>query len=260
MGFLDWFGRRSARPAANAEAELMTKLASALEETRIPYLRIEVAGSDAPLGPTESKIGGVPYVPVDAELPSGEPFSFVAQINFADVELEPFPHRGLVQFWVATDDLYGSLRDDPTSGFRCIYYPELDRPQRSDLPPPIEGGPLNPGRLAVGRRLTFHRETCVVAPADCRWEPFLARHQIAADRVPDEAYDSYANDGHRIGGYCAFTQTDPRDASDPPLSLLQLDSDENVAWGDAGIGHWFIREVDLRARDFSRVEYYWDCC
>jgi uncharacterized protein DUF1963 len=97
MGFQDWFRRRFARSAPTPDTELLAKLASALEETRIPYLRIDVADTDAPLAPTESKIGGVPYAPVGAELPSGEPFSFVAQINFADVELEPFPHRGLVQ-------------------------------------------------------------------------------------------------------------------------------------------------------------------
>ncbi|HEX3479490.1 MAG TPA: DUF1963 domain-containing protein [Kofleriaceae bacterium] len=260
MGFQDWLRRRFGRAAPTTDPELLARLASVIEETRISYLRVEVVRADVPLGPTESKIGGVPYAPVGAELPSGEPFSFVAQINFAGVDLAPFPQRGLIQFWVVADDLYGSLRDEPTSGFRCIYYPDLDRPQRSDLPPPVEDGPVHPDRVAVGRRLTFHRETCLLAPADCRWEPFLARHQIAVDRLDSDAYDSYSNDGHRIGGYCAFTQTDPRDASDPPLSLLQLDSDENVAWGDAGIGHWFIREADLRACDFSRVEYYWDCC
>jgi len=68
-------------------------------------------------------------------------------------------------------------------------------------------------------------------------------------------YDRYSSAGHRIGGYCEFTQSDPRTADDPKLSLLQLDSDQHVFWGDTG-----IRDADLRARDFSRVEYCWDCC
>jgi uncharacterized protein YwqG len=41
------------------------------------------------------------------------------------------------------------------------------------------------------------------------------------------------------------------------LSLLQLDSDDHIFWGDTGLGHWFIRDADLRAQDFSRVEYDW---
>ncbi|MBK6997000.1 MAG: DUF1963 domain-containing protein [Lewinellaceae bacterium] len=29
--------------------------------------------------------------------------------------------------------------------------------------------------------------------------------------------------------------------------------------GDMGVGHFFIREQDLAALDFSRVLYDWDC-
>ncbi len=66
--------------------------------------------------------------------------------------------------------------------------------------------------------------------------------------------------GHKIGGYAYFTQDDPRRASDPMLLLFQLDSDErmDLMWGDMGVGHFFIREKDLVARDFSRVLYDWD--
>ena len=44
------------------------------------------------------------------------------------------------------------------------------------------------------------------------------------------------------------------------LLLFQLDSDEgmDLMWGDMGVGHFFIREADLAARDFSRVLYDWD--
>ena len=76
MGWQDWFRRRFGRSAPAPDPELLTRLAAAVEETRIPYLRIEVVRADVPLGPTESKIGGVPHAPVGAELPSGEPFSF----------------------------------------------------------------------------------------------------------------------------------------------------------------------------------------
>lgn len=44
------------------------------------------------------------------------------------------------------------------------------------------------------------------------------------------------------------------------LGLLQLDDEEICGWGDAGIAHWFIREADLRARNFANVRYYWVCC
>lgn len=41
--------------------------------------------------------------------------------------------------------------------------------------------------------------------------------------------------------------------------LLQMDSDEFVEWGDAGVANFFINSEALRNCDFSRVWYYWDC-
>lgn len=260
MGITDWFSRRGRKQSPNSEQEVAARIDAAIETTRIPFARVEVAELDELLTPTMSKLGGTPYVPQGMDPPAGESFAFIAQINFADLVLEPFPRSGLVQFWVADDDLYGHLRADPKNGFRCIYHPELDRPQRTDLPARTATGPLSEARVALGRRLTFRNDTCVVAPGDYQWEPFLARNGIVAARVPEAIYARYAAQGHRVGGYCEFTQSDPRDLANPQLSLLQLDSDEHIFWGDTGIGHWFIREADLRALDFSRVEYYWDCC
>jgi uncharacterized protein YwqG len=67
--------------------------------------------------------------------------------------------------------------------------------------------------------------------------------------------------GHKVGGYAYFTQDDPRRKDDPMLLLFQLDSDEgmDLMWGDMGVGHFFIREKDLKAADFSKVLYDWDC-
>jgi uncharacterized protein YwqG len=255
--------RRGKPPAASSEPEplarIETTIEATIEATRTPFVRVEVADEDEPLLPTASKLGGTPYVPEGVEPPDDEPFAFIAQINFAELVLEPFPPGGLLQFWVADDDVYGLFRQVPQGGFRCLYYPELDRPQQRDLRLPSVPGPLSSDRALLGRRLTFHPDTCVVSPEDYRWASFLARHELADRPIPEEVYSRYDASGHRIGGYCAFAQADPRKPDDPKLSLLQLDSDEHVLWGDAGLAHWFIREADLRTRDFSRVEYYWDC-
>jgi uncharacterized protein YwqG len=259
MGLKDWLLRRGKPPAASSEPEPLARIEVAIAATRTPFVRVAVADADEPLLPTASKLGGVPYIPEGGVPPDDEPFAFIAQINFADLVLEPFPRSGLVQFWVADDDVYGLFRDEPQSGFRCIYHPELDRPQQRDLRLRTVAGPLSPDRVLLGRRLTFHADTCVVSPEDYRWAAFLARNKLADCPIPDAVYNRYDASGHRIGGYCAFSQRDPRTPDDPKLSLLQLDSDGHVLWGDAGIAHWFIREADLRARDFSRVEYYWDC-
>lgn len=254
--------KRIPRGRTRSESDVLARIEAAIETTRIPYIRVEVADVDRRLRPTTSKLGGIPYVPDGAELPgSPEPLAFVAQINFADFSLEPFPSSGLIQFWVAgeEDDGYGLLRKKPETGFRCIYYANLDRAQRTDLPQRMAGGPVSESRIERGRRLTFHSDTCVVSPSDCRWEAFLDRNDISSDLLPEEVYNQYSAYGHRIGGYCAFLQTDSRTPSRPDVSLLQLDSDEHVVWGDAGIAHWFIRAADLRTCNFARVRYDWDC-
>lgn len=38
------------------------------------------------------------------------------------------------------------------------------------------------------------------------------------------------------------------------ILLLQLDSeDDYIGWGDAGLGHFFIKPSDLKKLDFSNV-------
>ncbi len=87
-----------------------------------------------------------------------------------------------------------------------------------------------------------------------------------------ESYDGvFSEEGHRLGGYPFFTQTDFREWGSPFEQyrlLFQLDSDGagdndlgfEVLWGDAGVGNFFIHPDDLKQRDFSRVAYNWDCC
>ena len=50
------------------------------------------------------------------------------------------------------------------------------------------------------------------------------------------------------------------EADIPNILLFQLDTVEDIMWGDSGVGNFFIREEDLKNRDFTRVLYNWDCC
>lgn len=42
--------------------------------------------------------------------------------------------------------------------------------------------------------------------------------------------------------------------------LLQIDTDDEIMWGDSGVGNFVIHPDDLAKRDFSKVYYTWDCC
>ncbi len=54
--------------------------------------------------------------------------------------------------------------------------------------------------------------------------------------------------GHKIGGYPFFTQTDPREWEEKyqqhDILLLQIDTDDslNIMWGDSGVANFFIKK------------------
>jgi uncharacterized protein YwqG len=85
------------------------------------------------------------------------------------------------------------------------------------------------------------------------------------DEAGEKIWNTFSGFGHKIGGYPAFTQYDPREEDDElSVLLFQLDSEygngkTKVMWGDAGICGFFCTQSELRERDFSRVFYTWDC-
>ena len=93
--------------------------------------------------------------------------------------------------------------------------------------------------------------------------PKPLRQQACID-VEDELMDQICCDGAHIGGYPFFTQTDPREYEESyrrfDTVLLQIDTDEEIMWGDSGVANFFIAAEDLAKKDFSRVLYNWDCC
>jgi uncharacterized protein YwqG len=210
--------------------------------------------------PTASKVGGVPYSP-PGTAPPPEPMIFLAQINFAEVPPiagMPLPRTGIVQFWITDDDTWGEYGVDGRErldGHRCIYHASVDELQAPRVPSYAGRGPYSAG--ANGYRLRFELGSEVVAPTDIAWKSFQYSELLEGRRYRDDGRDI---SGHKIGGYCDFTQIDPRDPNDPMLSLLQLHEHGTGGWGDAGLAHWFIREADLRAANFANVRYYWDCC
>ena len=88
--------------------------------------------------------------------------------------------------------------------------------------------------------------------------------------LPDEIlyedeFNEFSGFGHKMFGYPAFTQEDPRSSEkyDDYILLLQIDSvgigDKEIMWGDSGICNFFITKKDLENKNFSKVLYNWDC-
>lgn len=208
---------------------------------------ITVRAADAPLPVTASKFGGVPYLPVGAEIPrhaSGELLSLLAQINCAELPKNNiYPPKGIVQFWISgTDGMMGLDWDNPISqvGSRVIYYPTLGQ-ARTDIPEtPIDwhenGWPWGVAGEEGNYEYALSFKDVSGAPWQFyapegdqrfidRWNDTYPEWQLTelwdldnlgdndaaiVDTLLDEAGKA-AEEFHQLGGKPIFVQNDPRE-------------------------------------------------
>ena len=262
-----------------------------IEATVKPAVKItaRLAAQDSFFGST---FGGFPYLPENFEYPTdsrGNPLTLLAQINWEEVPpLEHYPQTGILQFYISrSDDIYGADFDRPREqkDWRVLYFPRIDRENyHTDfafLGSPEDYYDCTP--LDIGARnsegnclkLNFEKIAQPILRSDYQFERLFGddaeqtgNDSRIDDRVWDEYGDLYSSFGHRIGGYAGFTQADPRayirerdkaNSANDWLLLLQIDSDEEILWGDVGVGNFFIKQEDLKALNFSDVWYNWDC-
>ncbi|MBK7477172.1 MAG: DUF1963 domain-containing protein [Haliscomenobacter sp.] len=243
-------------------------------ESRLDFIRISLA-AQRPAFPWSSSLGGRPYLPISAAFPAtpeGIPLFFLAQINFEETpRLKGFPTRGLLQFFIFDDPMYGCAGWGKPSGdrFKICYYPDpIYAPEalvtdfsflRPYADPPLAR------ETALGLSFTLEEE--FPGPSDYRFDRHFGKQFFQSfGEDEEEVWDffyrlSASNSYHKIGGYAYFTQEDPRSPELPMQLLLQLDSDSAIGlqWGDMGIAHFFIPPADLAAMNFSNVSYHWDC-
>jgi uncharacterized protein YwqG len=245
-----------------------------LAKTASTYIRI-TAKPNKNLGLSQSSFGSIPLLPKGYAYPKdskGDPMFPLAQINLAEMPpLEGYPQKGLLQFYIADNDVYGLAFGEPHQGpgFTVFYFEEWDADNaQTDLPFPAdkqwEGAPVF---RPMG--LTFSKETGYVSASDVRFEDlvghdvygFLKQFGEAEEEAEEALYNTFETIGHRMGGYIYTTQEDPRqEGHEDWLLLLQIDSqDDGIMWGDVGVAHFFIHPDHLRRCDFSKVYYSWDC-
>ncbi|MGE0489428.1 MAG: YwqG family protein [Vulcanimicrobiota bacterium] len=241
---------------------LLEPYRKAIAATVRPHIALDPLPGSVP-APWSSRIGGPPYLPLEAEYPQGPdgPLYLLAQINFSETpRLDGFPQDGLLQFFIADDDMYGLDLDGQRkqNGFRVIYLPEVrqhDLVTDFSFLPPTDSLPVHG---SYGMR--FMKAEAPVSAADYRFEQL----GLYTDELMEAYYELCSGDGHRLGGYPGFTQVDPREYR-PALRdyelLLQIDTDDHadIMWGDAGVGNFFIKPADLARLRFDTVFYNWDC-
>jgi uncharacterized protein YwqG len=239
------------------------------------------AASLSEADPRAGKGGGRPYWAEGRDYPvgaNGAPLHLLAQIDFAELppSLDGYPKAGLLQFFIAANDHYGADFDSGMTvdamsaqrNFRVVYWPDTRAEPRDVDVPATDSLPHDPARP---RRKRFSAATETLGVHDHRFdrllggdahatiETYARAHHLDADALFDAVHERNGRGGHKIGGYPFFTQQDPRTDDDRLELLLQLDTDDQMMWGDSGVGGFFIAPEDLARGDFSRVMYSWDC-
>lgn len=244
---------------------------SQIQETLKPYIKISLKESEN-ISLTNSKVGGHPYWPVNEPYPVSpehEPLRLLAQINFSEIPqgIEELPTTGLLQFFLASDDLYGMDFDEPATqeGFRVVYHETTEAPALDDFSfldaISYDEFPLGEG---LELAMSFDIKEAAMSSETYDFDAHFGEEFLENDDLMEAYYELFSGLKHRIGGYPGFTQFDPRDDDTPfDFLLFQLDSEtvgsQEILWGDVGIGNFFINTDDLKQKNFSHVLYNWDC-
>lgn len=249
--------------------ENLEKYRNIIEKTIKPYVKIKLKEQETK--PWESKLGGNPYLEIGMEYPkafNGECLRLLAQINFEEVpHLESFPKKGILQFFILADDMYGLSEPCIQDTFRIIYIPKVEKNEDNLIKDFSFLGDLEEDWYMPFSRegkMNFSLEYMPIP-----WGEYRFNNVYKDINLTDEEDDDYMEklniDGCKIGGYATFTQDDPRDEEELNsfnTLLLQLDYEKecDLMFGDAGIANFFINEEDLKNMDFTKVLYNWDCC
>jgi uncharacterized protein YwqG len=254
--------------------DVLKQFSEGLLKKQIPFISIEATPLDCelnsdPLGLQQSKFLGKPFVPEGTDYPvdrHGNPLVLIAQINFSETpELEGFPSEGILQLYFSTSEWWDMPGEE-----KIIYISgdDLNKIARTDLPS-IKAEYYEELPVWKIHKLKFKKSIDTGSSEDCQFsfdfsgKDYWDFEEDLTEEGKKEFNDYFSGEGHKIGGYAYFTQSDPRDYSDgqkDDIQLLQIDTDEEIMFGDSGIGHIFISPEDLVKNDFGKAYFYWDCC
>lgn len=261
----------------------------ALTQREVIRIKLSLANQ---LAVTDSKVGGVPYIPKEGVLPrsaDGKPLFMLAQINCEQLpENSLYPKKGLLQFWIADteDPLYGLDYDDPCSNDfkRVLYFSTIG--EALPIDDFISDYTFDDNHLPFNSKkqfaLHFKKDTESISLEERaatqlffeKWNEAFSTQITTIDEFFDEVPNDICEEinasllkeptGHKIGGYPYFIEYDPREENDPhTLLLLQIDIDnvegEEIYWGNGGgVANFFISPEDMANCKFDDVLFHWE--
>lgn len=239
-----------------------------LEKFRLESIKIKATPicDDESLTLMQSKFLGKPYLPVSVEYPKdkiGNPMILLAQINFSEIpHLENYPSDGILQFFISSSEWYNM--DD----YKILFHKTIENKHQTDFSSLTEKL-YEESPVYCEHKLAFEKIVEYGGYADFRFDmdfngdDYYDFQEKLTDEQKTEMDNILEGTGHKIGGYAFFTQSDPRDYNNnkkDDVLLLQIDTDDEIMFGDSGVGNLFINHKSLKEKDFSQAWFNWDCC
>lgn len=248
----------------------LNEFKSELEKFKLESIKIKAIpiSENEKLTFTQSKFLGKPYLPVDFEYPKdkkGNPMILLAQINFSEIpKLDNYPTCGILQFFISSSEWYDM--DD----YKILFHETVSDELQTDFSFLIDKL-YEESPVWCEHKLAFEKSVEYGGYEDFRFNGKIKFNgkdyfdfQEKLTKEQSEEMNSFLDGtGHKIGGYAYFTQADPRDYNDnqkDEILLLQIDTDDQIMFGDSGVGNLFINPKSLKEKDFSQAWFNWDCC
>jgi uncharacterized protein YwqG/O-acetyl-ADP-ribose deacetylase (regulator of RNase III) len=271
----------------------LARVADDLDRLMVASIRLKAtAAGEGELKPGSSKLGGTPDLPEGSVWPqrNGVPMALLAQLQLRDMAPydidERLPKSGMLYFFYEAKEQTWGFDPKDRGNWAVIYHDgDIDNP-RPAVPP--TGLPKECRFRAC--KLAFHNE--ITLPS---WESKQIERLKLSEKEGDifvdllDAIRSEERTTHRMFGHpdqiqgemkleCQLAShgiyvgdsqgyADPRRAklengADDWQLLLQIDSDEDglgAMWGDCGRVYFWIRQEELKKRDFGNVWLILQC-
>lgn len=250
--------------------EFLDKFRTQIESYRLETIRILAHPNKdgKKLNIRQSKFLGQPYIPKSQTYPTysdGTPMILLAQINFSETpQLDNYPQSGILQLFVHPTDWYNMEKTD----YKILFH-------ESDKEEPLSDFSFLTDKLYeespvyCEHTLTFSKEIEFGGREDFRFQmdfdglDYFDFQETLPKEQQEQMDKLFYVIGHKIGGYAFFTQSDPRgndEKSKHDVLLLQIDTDDEIMFGDSGVANIFLNIEDLKNRKFENAYFNWDCC
>lgn len=246
--------------------EFLNEFRTQLENYRLETVKITAKPlKNETLDVFRSKFLGKPYWPKSTPYPKdkeNKPMILWAQINFAEVPaFAGYPDHGILQFFVSAE--WFDMDD-----YKVIYHDDITAEYQTDFSF-ITDDMYEESPIYCEHSLSFHKETEYGSSEDFRFDmtfngkEYWDFFETLTKNEQEEIGKIIGGTGHKIGGYAYFTQADIREYDNKlhqDLLLLQIDTDDEIMFGDSGVANFFINAEDLQNKRFEKAYFNWDCC